>query len=59
MIRRGIPADTVLKMKGRAKQIKRIVVQEQPLIVEWHYEDIIVTFERWLNKYRVQEVRDV
>lgn len=61
MIREGMPADDVLKMKGRAKkfQTKRVVVQEKPLIVEWHYEDIIITFKRWLNKYRVAEVKDI
>ena len=61
MIRRGTPVDTILKMKGRDRKhhVKRVVVQEKPLVVEWHYEDIIITFEWWLNKYRVAEVRDV
>ena len=59
MIREGIPADDVLKMKGRdvIDEIRTVGKDSQGLIVEWHYVDCVVTFNYWLKKYRVREVQ--
>lgn len=61
MIREGMPADDLLKMKGRPKPEKIEVVGEndQGMIVEWTYKDCVVVMHYWLKRYRVREVKDV
>lgn len=64
LIRKGIPADELLKMRGRGSDNilvwpSRVVGKdEEGLIVEWVYPDCIVTLKRWNSRYRVAEVKE-
>lgn len=62
MICPGMPADDLLKMKGRTgdliEKIEVVGEDDQGFIVEWTYADCVVVMHRRLNRYRVREVRD-
>jgi len=58
----GMPADEVLKMKGRGNDNilvwpSRILGEDDNgLIVEWEYPDIKLIMKRWNGRYRVAEI---
>ena len=57
-----MPADEVLKMRGRAKAdilgpTRRIGKDDEGPVAEWDYADIVVTLHRRGGRYRVREVR--
>ena len=58
-VRRGMPADEVLKMRGRSADhaiASPKVISEDPLVVSWHYPDCDLILRRWNGRYRVAEV---
>ena len=59
----GMPADEVLKMRGRSKAdavqpAQRVAQDDQGMIVEWHYADCVVTLHHRRGRYRVRQVRE-
>lgn len=60
-VRLGMPADEVLKLRGRSEAesttLPRVIGQdEEGHVVEWYYPDIIVEMRRRNGQYRVAKV---
>lgn len=58
MVRVGILADDLLKMKGRGekfyvKEPRQVGKDDEGLVVEWYYRDGTAELRRKLGKYRV------
>ena len=64
IIRPGMSADNVLKLRGRSAQWAVAPPSmeghdDEGFIIAWHYIDCDVILSRWNGCYRVKEVRDV
>lgn len=63
-VRVGMPADDVLKMRGRSVEYAiaaptEVDKEEEGYVVAWHYFDCDVILHRRNGCYRVREVLDV
>jgi hypothetical protein len=63
-VRVGMPADDVLKMRGRSAEYAiamptQVGLEKEGHIIAWHYFDCDVILHRRNGCYRVKEVADV